>query len=279
MKTAAERLLPLILLILFTPVSSHAQGGMARKAITELVEAFTKSGGKNFTEELAEIGGERSVRELIEKAASQGGDDLVRQVVAIGKSDGPRALKAMEGDPALMATALRSLPEGKITDAVVEASRQPELMAKLVRAHGDEVLTASSRHPGIGAQVIDEYGTGGLKAARELGTDDVLILARAKGFRELPNAAQRKFIGLLDRDPRAVTNLLRLAGGGTAIVLTADFVNKLEDEIFGKDGRPGRLTQTMVTYGWIAGGILSAALAAYFAIKVLGVWRRRKVNP
>jgi hypothetical protein len=177
-----------------------------------------------------------------------------------------------------MAKALRAVPDAKVADAVLEASRQPALMAKLVRSHGDEALTASARHPGIGTQVIDEFGGAGLKAAKELGTDDVLVLARTKGFRELPEAAQRKFVGLLDRDPRAVTNFLILAGGGTAIVMTADFVNKVEAEVLGKDGKPGRLTQPLVFYSWVIGGVLVVALLGYATIKLWGVLRHTKQN-
>lgn len=274
MKSSILRLTTILLVVLFTPSAIYAQGGLVRKAVTELVEFFAEAGAKQSAKELAEIGGEKTVREVLEKAATQGGDDLVMQVVSLGKSSGPRALKALDGDPALMTKALRSLPEGKVADAVIEASRQPSLMAKLVRAHGDDVLTASSRHPGIGTQVIEEFGNAGLKATKDLGTDEILVLARTKGLRELPQAAQSKFISLLDRDPRAVTNLLRLAAGGTAIVLSAELVNNFEDEIFGKDGKPGRLTQTMVTYSWIGGGILAAALAAYAFIKLWGVWKK-----
>lgn len=276
MKSSILRLTTILLVVLFTPSAIHAQGGLVRKGVTELLEWFAGSGAKQSAKELAEIGGEKTVREVVEKAAAQGGDDLVVQVVSLAKSNGPRALKAMEGDPALMTKALRSVPEDKVADAVLEASRQPSLMAKLVRSHGDEVLTASARHPGIGTEIIEEFGGAGLKATKDLGTDEILVLARTKGFRELPQATQSKFISLLDRDPRAVTNLLRLAAGGTAIVLTADFVNKLEVEIFGKDGKPGRLTQTMVTYFWIGGGILAAALAAYAFIKLWGVWRKTR---
>ncbi len=260
--------------IFFVPVSARAQGSLVRKGGTELLEWFAGSGAKQSARELAEIGGEKTVREVLEKAAASGGDDLVRQVVALGKSSGPRALKALEGDPALMTKALRGLPEGKMADAVIEASRQPALMAKLVRAHGDEVLSASAGHPGIGMQVIDDFGGAGLKAAKELGTDEVLVLARTKGFRELPQAAQGKFISLLDRDPRAVTNLLRLAAGGTAIVLTADFVNQAEVKLLGKDGEAGPLVQPMVTFAQIIGGVLAAALAGYASIKLWGVWRK-----
>jgi hypothetical protein len=269
MKTSKTLALAILLGCVFVPTSAHAQGGIARKGVMELLEFFTKEGARD----LAEIGGEKAVREIIEKAAAQGGDDLVRQVVVLAKSNGPRALKALEGDPALMTKALRSLPEGKVADAVIEASRQPTLMAKLVRAHGDDVLTASARHPGIGTQVIDEFGPAGLKAAKDLSTDEVITLAKVKGFRELPQAAQGKFLSLLDRDPKAMCNLLILAGGGTAIVLTADFVNKAGIEIFGKDGNPGRLTKLMVFYSWLVGGLLAAALAAYAFIKLWGVWR------
>jgi hypothetical protein len=151
-------------------------------------------------------------------------------------------------------------------------------MAKLVRSHGNDVLTASARHPGIGTQVIDEFGTAGLKATKDLGTKDVITLAKAKGFRELPKAAQGKFLSLLDRDPKAVVNLLLLAGGGTVIVLTADFVNKAEEKLIGKKGETGPLIGPMVTFARIIGGILAAALIAYASIKLWGVWRRANSN-
>jgi hypothetical protein len=274
MKSSPSHLAALLLVVLFTPSTVHAQGGLARKAVTELVEFFAETGAKKSAKELIEIGGEKTVREVIEKAAAEGGDDLVRQVVALSKSSGPRALKALESDPALMAKALKGIPEGKVTDAVIEAARNPSLMVKLVRAHGDEVLTASARHPGIGTQVIEEFGGAGLRATKELGTDEVLVLARTKGFRELPEAAQCKFVTLLDRKPREVANFLMLAAGGTGIILTADVVKKIEDDVFGKDGKGGRLTKTMVFYVWLAGGIFSAFFIGYAGIKLWGVWHK-----
>jgi hypothetical protein len=276
MKYSSQLLLAILIGIVFAPAPADAQGGLVRKGVSEFLEGFAGAGAEQSAKELAEIGGERTIREVVEKAASQGGDNLVMLVVSLGKSNGPRAVKALEGDPALMTKALRGLPVGKVADAVIEASRQPALMAKLVRSHGEDVLAASARHPGIGTQVIEEFGEAGLKATKDLGTEEILILARTKGFRELPQAAQSKFISLLDRDPRAVTNLLRLAAGGTAIVLSADLVNKFEGEWFGKDGKPGRMTQAMVTYSWIGGGVLVAALLVYASIKLLGVWRKTK---
>ncbi len=275
----------ILVVIFFAPVCAHAQeGAFVREAITELVEFFAKTGAKTGAEtvattaakELAEIGGEKAVREVLEKAAKEGGDDLVRQVVLLGKSNGPRAIKALEGEPALMTKALQGLPKGSMADVVAEASSQPTLMAKLVRAQGEEVLTASASHPGIGLQVIDEFGGAGLKAAKTLGTDDVIILARTRGFRELPLASQSKFISLLDRDPRAVINFLMLAGGGTAIVMTADLVNKMEKKVIGTDGKPGTGEQAIRSYTWIIGGVGVAAMAAYFAIKLWGAWRHTK---
>ena len=278
MKHSTHFLFAILLGCVFIPASAHAQGSLARKAVTELIEFFTKAGAKQSAKGLAEIGGEKTVREVIEKAAAEGGDDLVRQVVVLAKGSGPRAIKALEGDPALMTKALRSLPEGKEADAVIEASRQPQLMAKLVRAHGDDVLTAAARHPGIGTQVIDEFGGAGLKATKDLTTEEVITLAKAKGFRELPQAAQGKFMSLLDRDPKAVANLLLLAGGGTAVVLTADFVNKAEEKLLGKKGETGPLIGPMVTFARIIGGVLAAALIAYASIKLCGAWGRTSTN-
>lgn len=277
MKYPIRYLIALLFLTLLTPSVSHAQGGLARKAVTELVEIFTKSSAKNTAKEFAEIGGEKAVRDVIEKAAAQGGDDLVGQVASLGRSNGPRAIKALEVDPALMTKALKGLPEKQMADAVNEAARNPSLMTKLVHAHGDEVLTVSARHPGIGTQVIDEFGEAGLKATKQLDTGDVIILARMKGFRELPESAQRKFLNLLGRKPNeVVANIIKLAAGGTGIILTADFVNKLEDEIFGTSGQPGRLTNTMVFYSWLIGGILAASLAGYATIKLRAIWSKTK---
>ena len=270
-RTAAPLFIMAILAMITLP--ARAQGGLARKAAVELIEFFSKSVTKEASKDLVEIGGEKAVREVVEKAFEQGGEKLVGRMVSIAKAAGPRTLKAVEPDPALMTKALQALPEGKVADAVIEAARQPALMCRLVGTHGDEVLMASVKHPGVGIRVVDEFGGAGLKAARELGSDEIIILAKTKGFRELPEAAQRKFVGLLDRDPKAMCNLLLLAGGGTAIVLTADFVNKAEDKLLGKTGVTGPLVGPMVTLVTIVGGILAAALVTYASIKLWGVWR------
>ena len=251
--------------ILASAVPAYGQGAMVRKGVTELIEYFTKSGAKQSAKELAEIGGDKTVREVLEKAAKEGGDELVGQVVGLSRRGGPRTLQALGPDPALMTKALRGSPENQLADSVIESARNPALMAKLVRAHGDEAIVAAARHPGIGTQVIDEFGSAGIKATRELGTDQVIVLAKTKGFRDLPAAAQQKFVGLLDRKPREVVNFLMLAAGGTGIVLTADLINKLQAEIVGPGGR---LTQAMVFYGWVVGGILTAALASYLWLKI-----------
>jgi len=271
-------LIPLLLASLFAlwPTGVRAQGALVRKSLTELIEVFTKAGTKQSARELAEIGGERAVREVLEKAALQGGDELVASVVAVAKAGGPRTLTAIGSDPALMTRALQALPEGRVADAVIEASRQPALMSMLVRAHGDDVLAASAKHPGVGAQVIDEFGGAGLKATKTLGTDEVILLVKTKGFRELPVAAQSRFLGLLERNPRGVTNFLKLAGGGAAIMLTADFVNKAEEKLLGEAGKDGPMVAPMVATGRALGVLLVVALGGYAAIKLWGVWWRTR---
>lgn len=265
----------IFVIILMSTTSAHAQGGVVRKGVTELIEYFTISGAKQSAKELAEIGGEKAVQELLEKVANEGGDELVGQVVSLSKRGGPRTLQALEHDPALMTKALQSLPENQLSDSVIETARNPGLMAKLVRSHGYEAIVAAARHPGIGTKVIDDFGKAGLKAVNELGTDQIVVLAKTKGFHDMPAVAQQKFVGLLDRDPRAVSNLIKLSSAGAAIVLTADFVNKLEEELFGKDGKSGRLTEAMVFYGWLTGGILVAALALYLLVKIRRCSERR----
>jgi hypothetical protein len=274
MKLSFFRKIALVFLLIITTTDVQAQSGLLRKTVTDLIEFFAETGTKNSSKELLAIGGEKVVSDVLEKAASQGGDDLIKQIVTLSKNSGPRALKALESDPSLMVKALKNIPKENLSDAVIEASRNPSLMSKLVRTHGDEVLAISARHPGIGTQVIEEFGEAGLKAARELSTDDVLVLAKTRGFQELSASHQKKFVSFLDRNPKEVTNFIKLVGSGTAIVLSADFINKLEDEFFGKNGKDGRLTGTMITMTRIIGGIVAAALATYAAIKLWGVWKK-----
>jgi|GEM_PF-3309634 len=269
----------LALLISFGSQSVCAQAALIRKPVVEILEYFAKKGGREGLKELQEAGGEKAVREIVERATKQGGDDLAQQVVTLTRQQGSRALEAVSADPAVMVKALKSVPENRLVNVVTEAARHPDLMAKLVRAHGDEVLLASSRHPGVGMQVIEEFGAGGLKAAKILDTDKMLVLGRTRGFRQLPEASQRTLTGLLDRNPREVVNALMIIGGGTAIVLTADTVKKIADMLIGTPDHPGPLIEPVVTYSWIIGGCLVAILLAYAGIKLWGVWHvtRKKV--
>lgn len=259
--------------------SACAQAALVRKPVVEILEYFAKKGGGQGLKELEEAGGEKAVREIVERATKQGGDDLARQVVTLTRKQGSRALEAVSADPAAMVKALKSVPEDQLVSVVAESARHPDLMAKLVRTHGDEVLLASTRHPGVGMQVIEEFGAGGLKAANTLGTDKMLILGRTRGFGQLPEASQKTLSGLLNRSPLEVVNALIIIGGGTAIVLTADKVNKILDMLIGTHDKPGPIIEPVVTYSWMIGGCLVAILMAYSGIKLWGVWQvtRKKV--
>ena len=260
------------LLFSFGNYSVRAQGSLIRRPLVEILEYFAERSGREGLKELEEVGGEKAVREIVERATTQGGDDLARQVVTLTRKQGARALEAVSADPAVMVKALSSVPEGRLVSVVAEASRRPGVMAGLVRAHGDEVLLASARHPGVGLQVIEEFGAGGLQAAKALTTDEVLVLGRTKGFGQLPEAAKQTLSSLLNRHPLEVVNALIVIGGGTAIVLTADKVNRIADIVIGTSDKPGRIIEPVVTYVWIAGGCMAAILLGYAGIKLWGVW-------
>lgn len=249
-----------------------AQSALVRKPIIEILDYFTKKAGGQGLKELEQAGGEKAVREIVELATKQGGDDLARQVVTLTRKQGSRALEAMSADPAVMVKALNSVPEDRLLSVVTESARRPALMAKIVRTHGDEALLASARHPGVGAQVIEEFGAGGLQAAKTLDTDKMLILGRTRGFDQLPEASQKTLSGLLNRSPQEVVNALIIIGSGTAMVLTADKVNKIADIVIGTADKPGPIIEAVVTYSWIIGGCLVAALLGYAGIKLWGVW-------
>lgn len=257
---------------------ASAQASLVRKPVVEILELFAKKGGTHGLKELEQAGGEKAVLEIVERATKQGGDELAQQVVTLIRKQGARALEAVSADPAVMVKALKSVPEDRLVSVVAESARHPDLMAKLVRTHGDEVLLASSRHPGVGMQVIEEFGAGGLNAAKSLSSDKMLMLGRTKGFGQLPEASKNTLSGLLNRSPLEVVNALAIIGGGTAIVLTADKVNQIGDIVIGTANKPGRIIAVVETYSWVLGGCLVAVLLGYAGIKLWGVWQvtRRK---
>jgi hypothetical protein len=259
---------------------ASAQVALVRKPVVEILEYFAMKGGTQGLKELEEAGGEKAVLEIVERATKQGGDELAQQVVTLTRKHGVRALEAVGADPALMVKALKSVPEDRLVSVVAESARHPDLMAKLVRTHGDEVLLASARHPGVGVQVIEEFGAGGLNAAKSLSTDKMLMLGRTKGFGQLPEASKNTLLGLLNRSPLEVVNALAIIGGGTAIVLTADKVDQIGDIVIGTANKPGRIIAVGETYSWVLGGCLVAVLLGYAGIKLWGVWQvtRRKVG-
>jgi hypothetical protein len=259
---------------------ASAQAALVRKPVVEILEYFAKKGGTQGLKELEQAGGEKAVLEIVERATKQGGDELAQQVVTLTRKQGARALEAVGADPAVMVKALKSVPEDRLVSVLAESARRPDLMAGLVRTHGDEVLLASARHPGVGVQVIEEFGAGGLNAAKSLSTDKMLVLGRTHGFGQLPEASQKTLSGLLNRSPLEVVNALKIIGGGTAIVLTVDKVNKIADMLIGTPDKPGGIIAVVETYSWVFGGCLVAVLLGYAGIKLWGVWQvtRKKVG-
>jgi hypothetical protein len=262
----------------FGSQSACAQAALVRKPAVEILEYFTKKGGSQGLKELEEAGGEKAVLEIVERATKQGGDDLAGQVVALTRNQGARALEAVSADPAVMVKALKSVPEDRLVSVLAESARRPDLMAGLVRTHGDDVLLASARHPGVGVQVIEEFGASGLNAAKSLSTDNMLVLGRTKGFGQLPEASKNTLSGLLNRSPLEVVNALTIIGGGAAIVLTYDKVDKISDMLIGTRDKPGPIIEPLVTYSQILGGCLVAALLGYTGIKLWGVWQVTRKN-
>lgn len=278
MRPSTFLLLALSFVALFAPFQAHAQSGAVGRGLSDLVEFFARSGAKETAEQLAEIGGERAVRELLEKAAREGGDDFVGQVVILAKSQGPMALKAIEGDPVLMTKALGSLPERRLIGALAEAGREPQLLAKLVKSHGAEALALSAKHPGNGILVISRFGDAGLEAARQLDDDGMLALAKVRDFDKLPKGAQEKFLKILGENPKGVNQAIKIAAAGTGLVLTADFVNKLEAGLLGADGVSGQFSRQMDLLVWCVVGIIAGALIIYAWIKLFWAWRKARAR-
>lgn len=293
----------LALVLLSLSVSfAHAQGGsIVRRLAESIVETVTKKGGKEAAEELACIGGEKTVKEAVEKAVREGGGELAEKLERYSAEYGIAFLRAARRSPKTFIEAFEKLPQG-IRDAAIQAvRREPELMAELVEQVGADALEVAAKHPGVGGQIVKDLGPEGAVIAKNLTTDCAVQLRKISGkIAKLPGSERSEILELVKRTPEKVLDLLEKhpnvlkTGATTGAALTAFLASK--DRLFGgykvtvspdgsivRDYEPGLLERILTipleTFHAplaLLIGLLGLAIAVWAAIKLWAAYRISK---
>jgi hypothetical protein len=218
-------------------VANAQAGPAARTAARELIEAVLRTGGREATEELAEIGGEAAVREAIEKAMREGGETLAGRVTHYGRTSGFAALKVIDRAPARWVGVLDELGAEMAGPALRAAGREPELLTRLMTTYGKEAVEVAVKHPGVGTRLVETLGKDGIELGMKLGTDDAIRLARhGDDIAKLAPKPRSQVMEKIARSPKAVLAFLEanpkvlLTAAGVATVLA------VKDEFLGETG-------------------------------------------
>jgi hypothetical protein len=268
----------IFLLLVAGAHSACAQAAAARKAVVEILETLGQKSAGREARELAEIGGERGLREVLERAVAEGGEAAGENAVRAVRHHGPSVIPALKHEPHAMLNALSKVPDDVATKAIAEANRSPAVMGKLVKDFGAEALEVSSKHPGVGVQAMNKFGAAGVRAGKELTTDELVTLTRAQGFDALSAADKDLFARLFERNPRQFYNALLVAGGGAAIYITSKTVNDFAAQVFGNGEHAGIIAGPVRFALWSLAAVVVALVALWGMVR-LGVLRKTRTAP
>ena len=275
--------------------TASGQGAVLRKPAQEVVEAigryFAKKGGREFTEEFTEFGGEAFVRKVTERTLREGGADAFELLVRKAGTHGPDALRAADNAVSIprLLKAVDDLPEDMAGPAIrrLSAGADGRILAEAVEQYGPKALRAELRHPGVGGRLVSRLGEDGVQLSSKVSTDQAITISRhADNIVDLPASQKQRVIDLLRNDTdRMVTFMGRFIEknpgkvlftvAGTAVVLAnADKVLGGEGEIvIGPDGKPVYVPQPGMIER-VTMGVVNRVLAVVMPLVALAgaVW-------
>lgn len=188
----------LLLGVLLYAPHAHANGALIKKAASEIVERLARLGGAQTARDLSQRFGREAVEDVLQRAFAEGGETAVARVSRIAGKYGANGLRAVSVSPHLMSQALDNLPEGLLQHAITHINRQPKLMAKAVQQYGARALQHELAHPGVGLNMLQQFGDDALRIGQKLNTNDMIRLARrANEIKTLPAAAQHNLFDML----------------------------------------------------------------------------------
>lgn len=308
-------LLVLACLLVVVPEPVQAQKSrLVREAGERILSSLRGAAGRDYAQELAELGGERAVHELTERLVRTGGDEALAWTVQMTRVHGADTLRALKQapDPTVIQQAVDELPVEQVDPAFRRlAAPEGRRLAQTIEQHGAAALRAEVRHPGIGGELVRHLGPDGARVARQMETPQAITLGRhAPDIARLPAEQKAGVLRLLREDAEGV---VRWMGEFTAehpgkVLFTASFttlllanpewiggtppgVDETGNPIPPGPGVPERLLDSVVppvtdrvvspvvdAMIWILLPILAMALVVWLAIKLWFAYRRSRLR-
>ncbi|MFM8175458.1 MAG: hypothetical protein ACKN81_18100 [Pirellulaceae bacterium] len=236
-----------------------AQGTLVREGGEAVVRSlggyFSRNGGRQLAEELAELGGDAAVGNLARKVMTESGEQGIEQLATLAGKFGPDAVRALQqaDSVAPVLKAISDLPEAMVGPALRRlsgASAQKEL-TEAVSRYGASALRAEVAHPGMGGKLVGSLGNDGIFLAEKLSTEQLLQVARhADDIAKLPTAQRESVLQMMRSDTKAMVSFLGrfveknpgttlFTAAGTGIILAeSERILGGDEIVFDKDGNP-----------------------------------------
>ena len=281
---------------------------------SELAEALARYAEKEAAgkgaQTLSKDVSEAAIAGVAEQVLKDSGEQGLQEVTKLAAKFGPDVIHAVENTPAVapVLKALEAMPEEQLPKAIARlaAGQQGKELAETTVRYGAKALRAEVAHPGVGGRLVRALGEDGYALSSTCTTDEVIALGRQMdGLATVPASQRQRLLQLIAKDKdRFFAWLGRFveANPGKSIAsatFLAVFLPNSErilggDEIvIDKNGTPVVVHKTGIAeaplqkvtepvhegLAWLMRGaavVLVGAIAAYAAIKLLGVWRRER---
>jgi hypothetical protein len=254
-------------------------------------------------DEIAKLGGKTAVEGFSTRIAEDGGDAALGRAARYIEEFGSAALTALVKipRPASLLEALDDLSPEEARRAIGYLGRADGVaLAESTERFGAAALRLELQHPGVGTKIAQDLGADGIAVARQLPTDQAIVLAhKSSEIAALPEAER---MALLARVVRHATDFVDFLESHPRFVFTVAATTILleeKDRIFGGTKialdahgvpvavvTPGlfeRLFQT--TFDGLQNAILAPVglaiallIGAWGAIKLLFLYRRHRAS-
>jgi hypothetical protein len=236
-----------------------AQGTLVREGGEAVVRSlsgyFSRNGGRQLAEELAELGGDAAVGNLTRKVLAESGEQGIEQLATLAGKFGPDAVRALQqaDNVAPVLKAISDLPEAMVGPALrrLAAASVPKELTEAISRYGAPALRAEVVHPGIGGKLVGSLGNDGILLAEKLSSEQLLQVARhADDIAKLPIAQRESVLQMIRSDTKAMVSFLGrfveknpgttlFTAAGTGIILAeSERILGGDEIVFDKDGNP-----------------------------------------
>jgi hypothetical protein len=280
----------------------------AREGARELIDAAlgrfaARDAAGTLGDEVAKLGGKTAVEEFSTRIAEDGGDAALGRAAHMVEEFGPAAVTTLAKipHPASVLKVLDELSPDEARRAIGYLGRADGVaLAESTKRFGAAALRLELQHPGVGTKIAQDLGSDGIAVAKELPTDQAIVLARKSS--EIAALPEAQRTALLARAARHASDFVDFLEKHPKFVFTVAATTVLleeKDRIFGGtkialDARgvpvavvtPGlfeRLFQT--TFAGLQYAILAPAglaiailIGAWGAIKLLFLVRRHRAT-